>query len=116
MTVNGYLLAQATVAVAAAAPADLSLGQWIALVTLLLVIAGVVYKAGVASQKADNIGSMVVGKLTELQGELHEINEFIKDTQELRVIDARWKADIGVRVASLEAIQPIHTHQRATDR
>jgi hypothetical protein len=115
MTLNAYLLAQAAVFTAAAAPQGMTTGEWVALASLFIVMAGVVYRAGVASQEAKNTKGLVVGKLEEFSKKLDAINEFIKDTQELRVLDARWKADIGGRVERLEDIQPVHTHRRTND-
>lgn len=112
MTLNSYLLGQAAATVAVVAPPGLTLGEWLGLISCGLVLAGVVYRSGVASQKAQNVENLVGGELGKLSV---KFDTLIKETQDARVKDAEWKADIGGRVRALEGEVPVHTHQRASD-
>jgi hypothetical protein len=109
MAFNGYLLAQAAIATTVAAPSGMTSGEWFALGSLFIVIGGVLYKAGIASQKAAAVEALVGGRLQELSTKM----DALLDGQ---VEEARWKENIAGRVRVLEGEAPIHIHQRATDR
>jgi enolase len=108
MTLNAYLLVQAGVATAAAIPPGMSTGEWVALASFFVVMAGVVYRAGVASQKAQSVESLVT---KELQG----MSEKLDTLLDAQIDRARFEENIEGRVSRLEG-KPVHIHQRANDR
>lgn len=112
MTVNALLLIQASAAVAVAAPPGLTLGEWLAIISCGVVLAGVVYKAGGASAKSESTEELVTNVLRELTGKMDKV---LEEVQRDRVEDARWKADFGGRVVRIEGEQPVHIHSRASD-
>lgn len=109
MTVNSVLLVQAAIATTAAAPAGMGTGEWIALASLFVVMAGVVYKAGVASQKSENVETLVESTLTEL-------NKKMDALLAAQIDRVRFEENIDGRVRRLEGDSTIHLHQRASDR
>jgi hypothetical protein len=112
MTMNSYLLVQAAATVAVTTPPGLTLGEWLAIISCGLVLAGVVYRSGVAAQKAAGVEKLVGEVLGGLSGKMDTL---LAESQRDRVEDARWKADFGGRVARLEDEAPVHVHSRASD-
>jgi hypothetical protein len=102
MTLNTVLLAQAAIATVSAAPPGVTLGEWIAMVSCALVLAGVIYRSGQTAAATQGIERLVKSDLRAMKESLAKIDKHIEETQREKLQDARWQGDITVRVEAVE--------------
>lgn len=95
------LLLQA-VAVVATPPA-LSLGEWIALVSTGLVLAGVIYKSGVNSAETTHTRQLATGALAQVDQRLAKIEQFMEESHRDEVSWSQWRGIVDGRLDNLES-------------